>query len=85
MAAFTHGEGLQLDAENRACLFLKAALLFSKGSHSEALRTIESLLQIDPHLHQASPLTIRSSEKQVRATCRASRSRRIRRPVDLDC
>jgi hypothetical protein len=42
-------KGLQLDAENRACWFLKAALLSSKGSHSEALRTIESLLQIDPH------------------------------------
>jgi hypothetical protein len=41
--------GLQLDAENRACLFLKAALLSSKGNHSAALRTIESLLQIDPH------------------------------------
>lgn len=42
-------KGLQLDAENRACLFLKAALLSSKGNHSAALRTIESLLQIDPH------------------------------------
>lgn len=40
---------LQLDPENRACLFAKASILSFRGRHSEALRTVESLLQLDPH------------------------------------
>ena len=41
--------GLQIDPENRACLFLKASVLRSNGRGSEASRLVESLLQIDPH------------------------------------